>query len=383
MEVSTCRSLDSLPVELIQEILLHLSIADLSRVCQVCSNLSTFGRDWNFWAEKAWREYQFPHDLFKSTPLTYPRNRYVQVRYYCQNEHDALYQLIGRNWDPSAYPDRPTDPYPDPRFKSQLTDPEDQLYQERLFRYLVGRGAHSYNYGPITWAAIRGDAQLVDQLLNNWTPNLDNVLHLNEALEGAAEGGHLDLVKDLIRRGAYSLRSALDDAIRSNHLHVVEYLISQGSNDVKNYIPHERSDSHREVLLKVGKRKRRVSLSRALGLAASKGHLEIVKCLFEHRDCSTDLDEGAVAAADRGHLEIVKWLFDHGADDYERSLQAAARNGHLDVVKYLIERGAQEFDWSLPGGSEYRRFSTKLDWPIREAQEHKQDHILAYLLSIQ
>ena len=88
----------------------------------------------------------------------------------------------------------------------------------------------------------------------------------------------------------------------------------------------------------------------ALHVAASNGHLDVVRILLE-AGASCDSDEGIRItplhwAAEMGHLEVVSLLLQAGAssnaaDAHGRTaLCWAADNGHLEVVRTLLEAGA-------------------------------------------
>ena len=91
----------------------------------------------------------------------------------------------------------------------------------------------------------------------------------------------------------------------------------------------------------------------ALMLAAWEGHIETVKFLID-RGADFDITDnyGMTAlrrAANEGHTEIVKLLIDRGADcdiidNYGMTaLRRAIKEGHTEIVKLLIDRGA-DFD---------------------------------------
>ncbi|KAM3409423.1 hypothetical protein ACQJBY_002004 [Aegilops geniculata] len=86
-----------------------------------------------------------------------------------------------------------------------------------------------------------------------------------------------------------------------------------------------------------------------LHLAAWAGHVDVVKCLCQHK-----ADVGAAAmddtaaihfASQKGHLEVVRELLASGASVKAKNrkgftaLHFAAQNFHLDLVKYLVRRG--------------------------------------------
>ncbi|CAK8994193.1 unnamed protein product [Durusdinium trenchii] len=89
-----------------------------------------------------------------------------------------------------------------------------------------------------------------------------------------------------------------------------------------------------------------------LVLAASCGHLEVVRLLLEagvDKDAAdTDGWTALHIAAENGHSEVVRLLLEAGADkdaadtDGSTALHFAARNGHLKVVQLLREAGADK-----------------------------------------
>ena len=75
---------------------------------------------------------------------------------------------------------------------------------------------------------------------------------------------------------------------------------------------------------------------RAIKDAACKGHLPIVKYLFENK---APISEWAIAeAAEYGYIDIVKYLVENKAPKSTKAIRMAARNKHFDVVKYLVNK---------------------------------------------
>lgn len=92
----------------------------------------------------------------------------------------------------------------------------------------------------------------------------------------------------------------------------------------------------------------------ALGRAAKRGHLEVVKLLLrqggaDHKSASlSSCGCALVRASGAGHLEVVQVLLDHGADVnycysgelYGTALANASRHGHLALAQLLLDHGA-------------------------------------------
>ncbi|MFT7802845.1 kinase D-interacting substrate of 220 kDa-like [Arapaima gigas] len=151
----------------------------------------------------------------------------------------------------------------------------------------------------------------------------------------AAEQGSLEIVQELIRRGAnvnlddMDCWSALISAAKEGHVDVVKELLESSA-----YIEH-----------------RDMGGWTALMWAAYKGRVEVAKILLENgANPNTTGQQYSVYpiiwAAGRGHAQIVHLLLHHGAkvncsDKHGTTpLIWAARKGHYDCVMHLLDRGA-------------------------------------------
>uniref|UniRef100_A0A3P9M8U1 Kinase D-interacting substrate 220b n=1 Tax=Oryzias latipes TaxID=8090 RepID=A0A3P9M8U1_ORYLA len=151
----------------------------------------------------------------------------------------------------------------------------------------------------------------------------------------AAEQGSLEIIQELIRRGAnvnlddVDCWSALISAAKEGHVEVVKELLENSA-----YIEH-----------------RDMGGWTALTWASYKGRVEVAEVLLEHgANPNTTGQQYSVYpiiwAAGRGHADIVKLLLQYGAkvncsDKYGTTpLIWAARKGHYDCVMHLLEKGA-------------------------------------------
>ncbi|XP_063438358.1 uncharacterized protein LOC134719283 [Mytilus trossulus] len=164
--------------------------------------------------------------------------------------------------------------------------------------------------------------------------DVGNVLMLqigSTPLSLAAEKGHLDIVKYLIRVGCIKEARANDaftpllNSVYYGHIETVQYLVSVGSN--------------KEATAKDG--------NTPLFIAVHKGNLQIVQYLITvgcQRDARDNDDfTPLLFAVQGGHIEIVKYLVTAQCDieatnkDDFTPLLVAVRQGYLDIVKYLIK----------------------------------------------
>ncbi|KAJ8270986.1 hypothetical protein GJAV_G00121490 [Gymnothorax javanicus] len=151
----------------------------------------------------------------------------------------------------------------------------------------------------------------------------------------AAEQGSLEIVQELIRRGAnvnlddVDCWSALISASKEGHVEIVKELLENSA-----YIEH-----------------RDMGGWTALMWAAYKGRVEVATVLLQNGANPNTTGQlysvyPIIWAAGRGHAEIVRLLLHHGAkvncsDKYGTTpLIWAARKGHYDCVMHLLENGA-------------------------------------------
>ncbi len=132
----------------------------------------------------------------------------------------------------------------------------------------------------------------------------------NFGLFSACLGGHLNIVKLMIEKGAERKNMGLRYACKGGHLNIVKFMIEIGANDWD------------------------------LGLitACRGGHLNIVNLMIEKG--ASDWDWGLAYACEVGNLDIINLMIKKGADDWNEGLAYACNAGNLDIVNLMIEKGA-------------------------------------------
>jgi len=156
---------------------------------------------------------------------------------------------------------------------------------------------------PLYWAAVNGQTELVQKLIDITGVNTSCSDDGDMALHVASMSGHIELVILLLEHQA--------DVNASNHTDGVTPLY----------------------------------------VAARNGHTEVVKLLVDHNadvnaSRHTDGATSLYVAAQNGHTEVVRLLVDHNADvNASRHtgvtpLHVATLNGHTEVVKLLIDNNA-------------------------------------------
>lgn len=214
-------------------------------------------------------------------------------------------------------------------------------------------------------------------------PHVDGVT----ATHVAAQGGHLDCVKALIKAGVDVTiiddedRTPLLLAVKGNYGDVASVLVEAGADPNTLFIDDD-GEQHNllmdsiivengdfsVLLIEKGadiysKDDHKVT---TLLQASHRGMIPVVKALLTSHSSSsgeegwvdTPSDEGItplIAAASEGHVEAVKLLINHKADvnakdkDETTSLMAASARGHADIVDVLISAGAQVNEQNIDG----------------------------------
>jgi ankyrin repeat protein len=196
---------------------------------------------------------------------------------------------------------------------------------------------------PVVLASVMGFNALVQLLVSAGADvNQPDRSGGITALQGAAQGGHAQVVRTLIAAGANldapfgnPQTTALSLALRQNHWPAAEALVEAGAN-VNVNVEGPGSPTDRQGIT-------------PLILAASLNNVPFVKLLINHNaDLERRKADGVtalIAAAFNGHLEVVSELVKAAADvaaavgnsTQERvtAIDIARARGHLDVVEFL------------------------------------------------
>ncbi|GAX77737.1 hypothetical protein CEUSTIGMA_g5180.t1 [Chlamydomonas eustigma] len=159
-------------------------------------------------------------------------------------------------------------------------------------------------------------------------------------LIAAAKGGNLNVVKDLLDKGAD--KEAMDE----NEGTALHYAAEEGYKDVVALLIEKGANKEAKD------KKYRCT---ALHYAAMKGHKDVVALLIEkgaNKEANNDQEYGCMAphyAAYSGHKDVVDaLLIEKGSNKAAKSnnggtaLHYAAVRGHKDVVALLIDKGADK-----------------------------------------
>lgn len=170
---------------------------------------------------------------------------------------------------------------------------------------------------------------------------------IHGACDGAARGGHLELLKYLREKGCGWSKNTFIRAARGAHLHVLKWLREcECPLDIDSMsYPAARSGSL-ETLQWV--HDNGCPWNKSMCAAAAKGgHLEILKWL-RGNGCPWD-DDTCTQAAMHGHLEVLKWARENECPWDRGTCNFAAEWGQLETLKWSHENGCpwSEDAWKM------------------------------------
>jgi ankyrin repeat protein len=191
-----------------------------------------------------------------------------------------------------------------------------------IVQEMLRLGADDFGWA-MRYAAGGGHMDIVQEMIR-----VGKARTFDWAMQDAAGGGHMDIVQEMIRRGAKTFNKAMIEAARGGHLDIVQEMIRRGA------IRHPTFGI--------------TNVTYAMAEAASGGHMDIVQEMIRHGGSRiTDFTEAMANAAEGGHMDIVQEMIRLGAaagyNDFNATMISAARGGHMNIVQEMLKHGANNF----------------------------------------
>ena len=168
----------------------------------------------------------------------------------------------------------------------------------------------------------------------------------------ASHGGHLGVVKLLLRRGVdvdmlnKTNETAADLASENDKTEVAKFIAEyKADGNIRNKVRSSTLDTAQDRADEIGTDNENVSLH----TAAEEGNIDIVRLLIERGaevDSRDDAGHTPLHEASRsGHVEVARALIDYGADINARDryqwtpIHTSANEGHDELLELFLERG--------------------------------------------
>ncbi|AUV58733.1 ankyrin repeat protein [Bandra megavirus] len=245
-----------------------------------------------------------------------------------------------------------------------------------LLKYLLNTKSNidDKNNYALYYASILGYYNIVKLLMYEYVsiyePNEDMDNIFSHAIILATDGGHLPIIKLLLKYGGkynYQNFLALRRACRHGHDDIVKYILDI-SNKKDNYDSAKCATIYGHLstikILELYGTNLRDRDDELLTIASEKGYYPIVKFLVS-KGCNVNAhDNWSIRyAAVSGHIKIVRYLIKNGSDisalNYQ-SIKWASYNGHYQVVANLLQSVSinsisktdlyEAIDWALQHG---------------------------------
>lgn len=220
--------------------------------------------------------------------------------------------------------------------------------------------AKDLGFGLLNWddgkdgACLGGNLEIVKHVISrgNFIIKTRWDWNWNYGLQCACEGGNMEIVKFMLSKGATYYENGLRGACRGGHLDIICYMLDKGCN-VDN-------------------------LSSYLIEACEMGQLEVAKFIIKNTECGNLINSCMIYACYYGYTDFVKFLIDHGANYFNTGLIIASnmiqerehhdelsiifltyfiRNSkenftrnyiddeHVDIIELLINEGANKYKY--------------------------------------
>ena len=172
----------------------------------------------------------------------------------------------------------------------------------------------------------------------------------DDIIECIAEGGNMELLEEAFAEGVYEWNLGLMGAAKGGHIKIAKIMIRKGADDFNNAMWHAAERNHRpmiEFLIDQGANDWNLGLQGA----AYGGHINLALFMIERG--ANDLD-GALRCAVLGErIEMVKFLVNKGAKNFDFVLGSAATHDNAEVGLFLIQQGATDFETALKIATNY------------------------------
>ncbi|KAF0720832.1 Aste57867_27 [Aphanomyces stellatus] len=194
---------------------------------------------------------------------------------------------------------------------------------------LMFKSCHHLNV--LDLVAGEGKLEIARLLLDHGAP------YSEAAIDNAASNGHLAMVQCIhAKPESKCTTQAMDGAAANGHLEVVQFLHDHRNEGyTKDAMEEAARNGHDAVVRFLLSKNRAGGSTKTMNEYVARGDLAMVKLLAMGK-CSS----GSVnVAASHGHLGLVKYLVGHKEVAFSApAVEAAVKNGHLDVVEYFLNQ---------------------------------------------
>ncbi|EFA77136.1 hypothetical protein PPL_09891 [Heterostelium album PN500] len=163
----------------------------------------------------------------------------------------------------------------------------------------------------------------------------------NATLTILAKNGNVQLLRQLTEKHNMKCSTmALDAAATNGHLEVIKWVFEQDPNikSQKTLMDIAAAGGYLDIVTFIHNNTTTQCTIRALNTASQQGHLKVVEFLILNRSegCTPAAFDGAIK---NGHLEVLEFLFENRTERPNKNAkEVAASQGHVEILKFLVSR---------------------------------------------
>jgi hypothetical protein len=210
----------------------------------------------------------------------------------------------------------------------------------KILKYLIIDKRFTSRNG-IFWAASYGRLKMIKFLLQSV-----NSASLDHVIDGAAAGGHLEILKFAFEHG----QKMKTENFSCKHLHILQWLIENGHfKYAPEIIDSIALDGKLDCLQYLHSKGYNIFSKNVLTNAITSRNVELIYWLYDICPDKSPSNKYAIGAAltsldkydTHGSLLILKLLVNWGYSLANCDCTIPARNGDLDILQYLFELGCK------------------------------------------
>jgi hypothetical protein len=161
---------------------------------------------------------------------------------------------------------------------------------------------------------------------------------LNYGLLAACRGGHLSIVRLMLRSGATAVHAAIILAIRGGHHRIVNCLLDNSANDWPAILREACIAGHMGLTRRALNRGTRLRRGWDFGYVCEDGHPATVDLLTGYN--VSDWNNGLLSACRNGRRDLIDLIITKGANDWNGGLDEAVKGGHPEIAALMVAKGA-------------------------------------------
>lgn len=167
---------------------------------------------------------------------------------------------------------------------------------------------------------------------------------------GAAEHGHIEIIKTLLQRGFQGdIYKTMQYVCANDHPEIAKIMFERGIGDYVNFTASCASSNGRVEILKIAIAYGANNFNECMMVGCH--NLEIVQLVLQH-GANNFNDVMYQAALIFNRIDIVRLMLQHGANNFNNVMAAAAHHGNREIIQLMLDHNANDFNNAMSSASD-------------------------------